>query len=57
MIPLALQLVEKIEPNHLSRAARLKTFYPEVYEQLIKLNPALKPAEGTQLNHYTFNSL
>ena len=57
MIPLALQLVEKIEPNHLSRAARLKTFYPEVYEQLIKLNPALKPAEGTQLNHYTFNNL
>ncbi|MBB1288824.1 cupric reductase [Pseudoalteromonas sp. SR43-6] len=57
MIPLALQLVEKIEPNHLSRAARLKTFYAEVYEQLIKLNPALKPAEGTQLNHYTFNNL
>ncbi|MBH0088919.1 cupric reductase [Pseudoalteromonas sp. NSLLW218] len=56
MVPLALQLVEKFEPNHFSRVARLKTFYPEVYQQLVQLNPALKPAEGTELNHYIFNN-
>tara|TARA_R110000744_G_scaffold359324_1_gene466634 strand:+ start:196 stop:690 length:495 start_codon:yes stop_codon:yes gene_type:complete len=56
MVPLALQLVEKFEPNHFSRVARLKTFYPEVYLQLVQLNPALKPAEGTELNHYIFNN-
>ncbi|MDC9508951.1 MULTISPECIES: cupric reductase [unclassified Pseudoalteromonas] len=56
MIPLALQLVEKFEPNHLARVARLKMFYPEVYQQLIQLNPALKPAQGTELNHYMFDN-
>ena len=56
MIPLALQLVEKFEPNHLARVARLKMFYPEVYQQLIQLNPALKPALGTELNHYMFDN-
>lgn len=56
MIPLALQLVEKFEPNHLARVARLKMFYPEVYQQLIQLNPALKPAQGTELNHYIFDN-
>lgn len=56
MIPLALQLVEKFEPNHLARVARLKMFYPEVYQQLIQLNPELKPAQGTELNHYMFDN-
>ena len=56
MIPLALQLVEKFEPNHLARVARLKMFYPEVYQQLIQLNPALKPVLGTELNHYMFDN-
>ncbi|MEL0633905.1 cupric reductase [Pseudoalteromonas carrageenovora] len=56
MIPLALQLVEKFEPNHLARVARLKMFYPKVYQQLIQLNPALKPAQGTKLNHYMFDN-
>ena len=56
MIPLALQLVEKFEPNHLARVARLKMFYPAIYQQLIQLNPALKPAQGTELNHYMFDN-
>ena len=56
MIPLALQLVEKFEPNHLARVARLKMFYPEIYQQLIQLNPAFKPAQGTELNHYMFDN-
>ncbi|MDC9503703.1 MULTISPECIES: cupric reductase [unclassified Pseudoalteromonas] len=56
MIPLALQLVEKFEPNHLARVARLKMFYPAIYQQLIQLNPALKPAQGTELNHYIFDN-
>ena len=54
MVPLALQLVEKFEPNHFSRVARLKIFYPEVYQQLVQLNSALKPLEETTLNSYTF---
>ncbi|KPZ54387.1 hypothetical protein AN391_02986 [Pseudoalteromonas sp. P1-13-1a] len=55
-VPLALQLVKEFEPNHLARVARLKMFYPEVYQQLIQLKPALKPAQGTELNHYMFDN-
>ncbi|ASM51830.1 hypothetical protein PESP_b0238 [Pseudoalteromonas espejiana DSM 9414] len=55
-VPLALKLVKEFEPNHLARVARLKMFYPEAYQQLIQLNPALKPAKGTELNHYMFNN-
>lgn len=55
-VPLALRLVKEFEPNHLARVARLKMFYPEVYQQIIQLNPALKPAQGTELNHYMFDN-
>lgn len=55
-VPLALKLVKVFEPNHLARVARLKMFYPKVYQQLIQLTPALKPAQGTELNHYMFDN-
>lgn len=55
-VPLALKLVKEFEPNHLARVARLKMFYPEVYQQLIQQNTALKPAQGTELNHYMFDN-
>lgn len=55
ILPIALKLVKNIEPNHLARMARLKLFYPAIYEQTIKLNQSLATNELTKINHYLFN--
>lgn len=52
---IAIGLVKEIEPNHFARIARLKKYYPKVYDELIKAAPQLAPPENTEMNHYTFN--
>lgn len=54
LLPLALKLIKNFEQNHFARMARLRTFYPDIYNQIITENPALKPAKDTELNHYLF---
>lgn len=55
IMSIALKLVKNIEPHHLTRMARLKLFYPAIYEKIIKLNQSLAIDEQTELNHYLFD--
>ncbi|KGJ92772.1 hypothetical protein [Thalassotalea sp. ND16A] len=51
-----LALVKNIEPNHYSRIARLREYYPVEYEKLKNNRPYLIPPENTHLNKYQFLS-
>jgi len=55
-MPSALKLVDQYEPNHFRRAERLKIFVPDVYEELIKLEPKLAPKDGTVMNNYLYSA-
>ena len=55
-MPSALKLVDQYEPNHFRRAERLKVFVPDVYEELIKLEPKLAPKDGTVMNNYQYSA-
>ncbi|WP_156104021.1 hypothetical protein [Shewanella mangrovi] len=45
-----LQACLSLEPNHLRRIARLKKFRPELYQQLLTLDPTLKVADDITPN-------
>ena len=51
-IPLILSRVVTVEPNHFSRIVRLKSAFPEIYEELIALDERLIPPEGAEPNRY-----
>lgn len=45
-----LQACVSLEPNHQRRLARLKLFRPELYQQLLAIDPALKVGDDVQPN-------
>lgn len=47
----------KIEPNHYRRIARLKTFYPAIYQQLVKENSQLIPPQNVDINIYRLSGM
>lgn len=51
-LELILNDVDKLEPSHFSRIARLQKFFPAEYQKLINLNEKYIPPTGTELNRY-----
>lgn len=46
-----LPMVNTLEPNHFSRVVRLQKFRPQIYQQLIAIDPKLIPPAGTEMNN------
>lgn len=44
--------VEKIEPSHLARIARIKKYFPEEYEKLIKINNKFLLNNEVEINRF-----
>lgn len=40
------------KPSYYSRVARLRRFFPEVYDQVVKIKPTLKPEEDEKIKEY-----
>ncbi|MEZ9596845.1 hypothetical protein AB4298_19650 [Shewanella sp. 10N.261.52.F9] len=51
-LPKLLSLYPKFRVSHYARVARIKTFLPKEYQQLIAMNKALTPPAGAELNKY-----
>ncbi|WNO60764.1 hypothetical protein [Rheinheimera sp. MMS21-TC3] len=51
LIPV-LTVVKEFELSHFSRVARIKRFFPEEYEKLIKINADLNVTETTEVNKF-----
>jgi len=54
-IPQILNLIEQVEPSHYARIVRLRHFFPQEYNKLIKRNERLIPLESVTMNEYNFN--
>lgn len=46
------QFVDKIEPSHLARIARLKVFFPEEYQALTDINKQFMVTDEIEMNQY-----
>lgn len=49
--------IENIEPSHFSRVARLRHYFPNVYQQLVENNPHLIPASNTPMNQFHYDGV
>ncbi len=54
-IELILKDIKQVEASHYARIKRIQEFYPDVYEQLIKLNSVFKPAVDVEKNRYQYS--
>jgi hypothetical protein len=49
-------MVDFLEPNHYSRIARLRKYFPKVYEKLVTMDRAIVPPENTIINEYRYEA-